>query len=742
MPLPPELAALDPEELLRLRGNLPPEQQAEFDALLLQVTLPFIPKKLPPELETFGPLWLKGTAPDTWTWDWPHQQFIYDALGKVTRNECKRLQLSIPPRHTKTETMTVRYAAWRIERDPTCRVIVAAYNQDQANLYARKIRRIVAPRVKLAKDSNKVDDWETLEGGGLRAVGVGAGVTGRGAHLILIDDPVKSREEADSEVYRKRVWEWYTDDLWTRQEPGCAIALVMTRWHEDDLAGRLLKAAQGDDEFAEQWLEINLPALAMENDPLGRKPGEALCPDRYDVEYFERAKTVLKRNFWALFQGDPRPPGGTLFKEDWWRYFRIEGEFYVLQKGEHEERVRALDCRIIQAVDLAASEKKTADYFADGTYAVTPAQDLLLLDVLREQQQGPEVKKDIRDLHDRWQPAQIGIERNGLGLPIVQDLQAGEWAQGGVYLPPLPVKPVQAHRDKVSRAGASAALYEAGKVYHLEAAAWVSDWEDEHLSFPNGKNDDMVDVGSIAATMVAHGGTVFSEFAHHLHVHHSHLPVNRARPLLCGWAHEPCMAWVLCQLTERNQLGVLASGVGDTGEGVYGFGARVNEWLQREIGLEGVDLRHFGHPNYLDPNGSRAEERAVAEILNRGLRLGRDEGERKPGFGFRLRKGEASRKAREAAIRGRLTLILPGGMPALVVDPGAKEVQNALAGGYAYKLITNTGYFTEDPEVNPSMAVVDALGHVLCRLFAEKQEPDREGYVPQRRVVGPSRGGR
>jgi hypothetical protein len=240
--------------------------------------------------------------------------------------------------------------------------------------------------------------------------------------------------------------------------------------------------------------------------------------------------------------------------------------------------------------------------------------------------------------------------------------------------------------------------------------------------------------------MISHGGTVFSEFAQHLHVHHSHLPVNRERPLLCGWAHDPCMAWVLCQLTERNQLLVLASAVGDTGEGVYGFGARVHEWLQREIGREGLDLRHFGHPNYLDPNGSRAEERAVAEILNRGLRLGREEGERKPGFGFRLRRGEASRKAREAAIRGRLTLILPGGLPALVVDPGAQEVQTALAGGYAYRLIANTGYFTEDPEVNPSLAVVDALGHVLCRLFAEKQEPERESYAPQRRVTGPCRG--
>ena len=183
-------------------------------------------------------VWLDQVTP-TWEWRWRHLVYIRTYLDRVTRGDLKRLMLFVPPRHGKSEQTTIRYPTWRLERDPTLRVIVGAYNQILANKFSRKARRIAVQRLDLSAERVAVEDWETAQGGGFRVVGVGGGITGQGGDLIIIDDPVKNREEANSQAYRDRVWEWYTDDLYTRLEPGGAIILIMTRWHEDDLAGRI-----------------------------------------------------------------------------------------------------------------------------------------------------------------------------------------------------------------------------------------------------------------------------------------------------------------------------------------------------------------------------------------------------------------------------------------------------------------------------------------------------------------------
>jgi predicted phage terminase large subunit-like protein len=304
--------------------------------------------------------WLRTVSPNM-TWSWRHQQVIIEQLERVTRGECKRLMIFLPPRHGKSELVTVRYTAWRMQRDPAMNVILGSYNQRLADRFSRKIRKTIAdaeclsepalvmaglpqanavhsepqpsPRAstthsqegRLApaltaqrvssrhgskgspnnpssqperycvapqdpqsagrapqcdtrrttsrgepacspfpfvstKPANSVSEWETTAGGGFRSVGVGSGVTGFGATLIVIDDPIKSRAEAESETYRERVWDWFTDDLYTRLEPDGAIVLIQTRWHEDDLAGRLLREAS--DQGAEHWDVINLPALS------------------------------------------------------------------------------------------------------------------------------------------------------------------------------------------------------------------------------------------------------------------------------------------------------------------------------------------------------------------------------------------------------------------------------------------------------------------------------------------------
>lgn len=179
-------------------------------------------------------------------------------MGRVTSGEVKRLMLFVPPRHGKSELVTVRYALWRLLREPRMNVIIASYNQKLANRFSRKMKNLAAG-LELSRSAYGAAEWETAAGGGVKAVGVGAGITGFGGDLVVIDDPVKSRREANSPVFRERVWDWYRDDIHTRLEPGAAVILIQTRWHDDDLAGRLLKDAE---DGGEKWEVVRLPALA------------------------------------------------------------------------------------------------------------------------------------------------------------------------------------------------------------------------------------------------------------------------------------------------------------------------------------------------------------------------------------------------------------------------------------------------------------------------------------------------
>ena len=170
--------------------------------------------------------WL-GVISPTWQWQWQHLCFIRKQLDRITHERLKRLMLFVPPRHGKSEMVTIRYPVWRLERSPSMRVIIAAYNQTLVNKFSRKARAIARRRMILSEHRTAVEEWETTAGGGLRSVGVGVGITGQGGDLIIIDDPVKNRAEANSLTYREHVWEWYRDDLYTRQEPGCAMVLIM-----------------------------------------------------------------------------------------------------------------------------------------------------------------------------------------------------------------------------------------------------------------------------------------------------------------------------------------------------------------------------------------------------------------------------------------------------------------------------------------------------------------------------------
>ncbi len=201
--------------------------------------------------------WLPSVS-EGMSWTARHFVYICRQLERVTSGEVKRLMLFIPPRHGKSELVTIRYALWRLLRDPRMNIIIASYNQKLANRFSRKIKNL-GTDLELSRMQRSAEEWETRAGGGVKAVGIGAGVTGFGGDLIIIDDPVKGRAQANSPVFRDRTWDWYRDDLSTRLVPDGAIILIQTRWHDDDLAGRLLKEMENG---GEQWEVIRMPALS------------------------------------------------------------------------------------------------------------------------------------------------------------------------------------------------------------------------------------------------------------------------------------------------------------------------------------------------------------------------------------------------------------------------------------------------------------------------------------------------
>jgi predicted phage terminase large subunit-like protein len=435
--------------------------------------------------------WLPIVSPE-WCWTWPHLTELIKHLDRLIYGDIEYLLVTMPPRHGKSECATVRWTSWAIERDPSLPVILGAYNQELANSFSRKMQRILAGRVEMDTSHTEVKDWETAKRGGLRAVGVGSGVTGRGGRLIVIDDPVKSREEAESEAYRRRVWDWYTNDLYTRREPGCRMLLIQTRWHEDDLAGRILEQDKGVGE----WTVVNLPAIAEdEGDPLGRGIGEALCPDRYDVGALSGIRRVIGEYAWSsLYQQRPSPPGGAILKRHWWRYwYPADGPvpppvMVRMEDGTMQAcQQMALPALQTQAysLDCAFGDEDHHDWVVGGIWGQR-GPDRFLLDQIRGHWGMEETVKQSLDILQRHPKARVRyVEAKANGMAVIKALRR---KLTGV----IPIEPMG---GKIARVRAIEPEVESGNVYlpHPSIAPWVDGFVEEAASFPNGKHDDQVD---------------------------------------------------------------------------------------------------------------------------------------------------------------------------------------------------------------------------------------------------------
>ncbi|MFA6572446.1 MAG: phage terminase large subunit [Bacteroidota bacterium] len=436
-----------------------------------------------------------------------HLRMLDKVLIDASQRKIKKIIINMPPRHGKSELISKYFPVWYLGTFPNHRIILASYEATFAASWGRKIRNIIKEHgehyfgIKLDPKSSATMRFDLSEyEGGLNTAGTGGPITGKGADLLIIDDPVKNDAEANSQTLRDNLWDWFNTTAYTRLEPDGIIIIVMTRWHEDDLCGRILQNEskhQDDDLDTDKWYVFSLPALAEENDALKRLPGEPLWRERFSAKKLKDIKNT-QGSYWfsAMYQQRPVPRGDGIFKRKYFRYFRQDEEFYYTSNSigtvQHEKVIKRSDCTIYSIIDLACSTKETADYTVILTCAVSPDNNVFIIDVIRERFSGADHLNQINKVNERFHPVMIGIESNQFQITIIQNARDSGYN----------VQELIADKDKLTRALPMAARLEAGTVYFLADAHWLDDFEAELLAFPNGRHDDQVDAFAYIAVFI------------------------------------------------------------------------------------------------------------------------------------------------------------------------------------------------------------------------------------------------
>ena len=419
-----------------------------------------------------------------------HHRHIAEKFNKLATGELKRLIVNMPPRHTKSEFASYLLPAWMVGRRPKLKIIQATHTGELAIRFGRKAKHLIdSPEYQkifettLQEDSKAAGRWETSQGGEYFAAGVGGAITGRGADLLIIDDP-HSEQDALSENSLESAYEWYTSGPRQRLQPGASIVLVMTRWSTKDLTAKLLK--QQKEVKGDQWEIVEFPAILDH----GPKP-EPVWPQYWKLDELEKVKATLPVGKWnAQWMQRPTSEEGAIIKREWWRTYT-------------KENIPALQ-HVIQSYDTAYLKKETADFSAITTWGIFyPNEDsganLILLDALKGRWEFPELRRRALQQYKYWQPETVIVEAKASGLPLLYELRQMD-------IPVVSFTPSKGN-DKHSRINAVAPMFESGMIWAPDQK-FAEEVIEECAAFPHGDHDDLVDTMTQAVMRFRQGGLI------------------------------------------------------------------------------------------------------------------------------------------------------------------------------------------------------------------------------------------
>jgi predicted phage terminase large subunit-like protein len=391
----------------------------------------------------------------------PHIEALENAMLGVYHGRIKRLIINMPPRHGKSEYVSKYYVAWYLANRPKHKIILCSYESTYAESWSIKAKAVYKTmRNDLTID--KQEEWLNTSEGGMYAVGAGGPVTGKGANLLIIDDPYKNDKSATSKTQRNTVWDWFKSTAYTRLAPDAAVVIIQTRWHHDDLSGKLIKEQPG------KWTVLNMPAIAEPNDALGREVGEALWPEWYSTStLLEIKETIGSYFFSALYQQRPVASEFQIFKPEWWNFYTTLPQMNFLA----------------QSWDTAFEDNEINDYSCGQTWGINKS-GFYLMDLWRGKPQFPELVRQVKLQFNKHTPNVVLIEKKASGASLIQVIKRETT---------MPIKAIEVLRDKTARANLVSPLHESGKVWLPANAKWVADFIEECSEFPNGQNDDQVD---------------------------------------------------------------------------------------------------------------------------------------------------------------------------------------------------------------------------------------------------------
>ena len=415
-----------------------------------------------------------------------HHKIMSEKFNKVATGDLKRIVINMAPRHTKSEFASYLLPSWMIGKNPKLKIIQATHTTELAVRFGRKAKNLIDSQeyqkifqTKLREDSKAAGRWETNEGGEYFAAGVGGSITGRGADLLIIDDP-HSEQDALNTNALERTWEWYTSGPRQRLQPGGIIVVVMTRWNTKDLTGKLINAQK--EMKADQWEVIEFPAILPNDKPL--------WPEYWKLEELEGVKAGLPIGKWnAQYQQNPTAEEGSIIKREWWQLWDKD-----LPPLHH----------VIQSYDTAFLKKETADYSAITTWGVFyPTEDsgpnLILLDVVKDRFEFPELRRVALEQYNYWKPESVIVEGKASGMPLTFELRK----QG---IPVINYTPSRGN-DKHARVNAVAPLFESGQIWATDDK-FSEEVIEECAAFPYGDHDDLVDSMTQAVMRFRQGGFI------------------------------------------------------------------------------------------------------------------------------------------------------------------------------------------------------------------------------------------